>query len=282
MKNNVRSTLLKTTTGHTISVTIFSPEKSNNKSIVISSATGVLQKYYSKFATHFSTLGFTVYTFDYYGIGKSKTKNIKQNTADLYTWALDQAAVIKFAKQEQLQHKITLVAHSIGGQLIGLNPEIHLVDSIVTIASQTGYWKYFKGFYRLRMIVFWYALIPITTPLFGYFPAKKLGLFENLPRHVVYQWRKWGVHPEYMFSEFSDLQFSNIKCNVLSLSFPRDSYAPKETVDWLASKFTNTKVDRRHLIPEDLQIEDVQHFGFFREQFKDSLWQLTENWIGTH
>ncbi|WP_055442795.1 serine aminopeptidase domain-containing protein [Lacinutrix himadriensis] len=282
MKNNVRSTFLKTTSGHTISVTIFSPEKSNNKSIVISSATGVLQKFYAKFAVHFSYLGFTVYTFDYFGIGASNTKHIKHNTATVNTWALDQAAVLKFAKEEQVQHKIILLTHSIGGQLIGLNPEIHLADSIITIASQSGYWKHFKGIPKYRLIAFWYVLIPIITPLFGYFPAKKIGLFENLPKHVVYQWRKWGTHPEYMFGEFNDLQFSNIKCNVLSLSFPRDSYASKASADWLASKFTNTKVDRRHLIPEDLHIEDVQHFGFFREKFKDSLWQLTENWIDTN
>lgn len=282
MKNNSSGLSLTTAAGHVIHVSIFLPEKTNNKSIVISSATGVLQKFYSKFALHFSALGFTVYTFDYYGIGKSSSQNLKQNTADLHTWALDQAAVLTLAKQNHPQHQLTLITHSIGGQLIGLNPEIHLVDSIITIASQTGYWKYFQGFSKIRMLVFWYALIPLTTPIFGYFPAKKLGLFENVPKRVVYQWRKWGIHPEYMFSAFTDLQFSNIKCPVLSLSFPRDTYAPKGAVDWLASKFTNTKVDRRHLIPEDLQIEDVQHFGFFREQFKASLWQFTENWIDSN
>jgi predicted alpha/beta hydrolase len=279
MTNNVSSISLKTTTGHYISVTLFLPKKSNNKSLVISSATGVLQKYYSKFATHFSTLGFTVYTFDYSGIGASNAKHLKKNTANLNTWALDQATILKFAKQEQKHHRITLITHSIGGQLIGLNPEIHIVDSIITVASQTGYWKYFKGFSRFRMLFFWYALIPITTPLFGYFPAKKLGLFENIPKHVVYQWRKWGIHPEYMFGQFEDLQFSKIKCSVLALSFPRDLFASKASVDWLVSKFTNTKVDRRHLIPKNLQIEDVQHFGFFREQFKPSLWKLTKDWI---
>lgn len=282
MKNNVSSTFLKTTTGHSINVSIFLPKKSNNKSIVISSATGVLQKFYSKFAAHFCSFGFTVYTFDYYGIGNSNSKNLKKNAANLNTWALDQAAVLKLVKQNQPHHKITLITHSIGGQLIGLNPEIHIVDSIITVASQTGYWKYFKGFSRLRMLSFWYALIPITTPLFGYFPAKKLGLFENIPKHVVYQWRKWGIHPEYMYGQFNDLQFNAIKCNVLVLSFPRDLFASKASVDWLAAKFTNTKVDRRHIIPEDLQIEDVQHFGFFREKFKDSLWQTTKDWIETN
>ena len=65
--------LIQTPSGHGLGCTCFSPKKSIHKSIIISSATGVLQRYYHKFATHFSQLGYTVYTFDYSGIGKSNT-----------------------------------------------------------------------------------------------------------------------------------------------------------------------------------------------------------------
>ena len=270
---------IETYSKHSISVTKYNPETSNQKSLVISSATGVLQKYYSKFAKHFSTLGYTVYTFDYYGIGESCSVKIKENNVSLNDWANDQASILNLAKQSNPNHKITLITHSIGGQLIGLNSKIHLADSIITIASQTGYWKYFKGINRLRMLSFWYVLIPIATPLFGYFPAKKMGLFENIPKNVVYQWRQWGIHPKYIFREFKTLQFELIKNNVLVLSFPRDSYAPKQAVDWLSDQFKNAQVDRKHIIPEDLNIEDIKHFGFFRSKFKDSLWKSTDEWI---
>ena len=281
MNYSVKNILLATSFQHKISVSIFYPENSSNKSIIISSATGVLQKYYSRFASHFSSLGFTVYTFDYYGIGASNSKSIKHITANLNAWAFDQAAVIKYAKETNPEHKIILITHSIGGQLMGLNAEIKLVDSVITIASQTGYWKYFKGFSRFRMFMFWYVLIPYTTPIFGYFPAKKLGLFENIPKQVAYQWRKWGIHPNYMFGHFknTELYFSTVSCPVLILSFPRDLFASKASVDWLASKLTHAKVDRRHLIPADLNIKDVQHFGYFKKEYQDSLWKLTETWI---
>jgi len=74
-----------------ISVLKFEPQHSNTKSIVISSATGVLQKYYAKFATHFASLGFTVYTFDYSGIGDSKPEHVKYNSSNLNDWGMNQA-----------------------------------------------------------------------------------------------------------------------------------------------------------------------------------------------
>lgn len=262
-------------------VSKFTPKTANNKSIVISSATGVLQRYYFKFATHFSSLGFTVYTFDYSGIGGSKTEKLKLNTCNLNDWAINQADVLAYAKKENPEHKLILVTHSIGGQLIGLNPKIKLADAIIMICSQSGYWKHFKGFNQFKMFLFWHAIIPVLTPLFGYFPAKHFGLFENLPKQVAYQWKKWGKHHDYLLVEEKDrdLHFKRVSCNVLTVSFPRDKFAPKKTVDWLADRFVNAKLDRRHLIPEKLNISDVKHFGFFKDTFKNSLWTLTKNWI---
>ena len=260
---------------HSIFTTQFIPEISNAKSIVIASATGVLQTYYSKFAAHFCALGFTVYTFDYSGIGLSHAKNVKINTSNLFDWASNQSSVLGFAKTKNPEHKITLITHSIGGQLIAFNKNIKLVDSIVTVASQSGYWNLFPGFQKLKMFFFWNFLIPTATPLFGYFPAKKIGLFESLPKQVAYQWRSWGNKQDYFLSEpkKENLQLENVTCSMLILSFSKDNFAPKKTVDWLASVYSFAKVDRQHLIT------NAGHFGFFRARFEDSLWKITEAWI---
>lgn len=79
---------IKTPLGHNLSITVFKPKTSINKSIIISSATGVLQHYYYKFASYFSELGYTLYCFDYSGIGKSNfsSADLKQNTVDLKSW----------------------------------------------------------------------------------------------------------------------------------------------------------------------------------------------------
>lgn len=278
---------ISTPLGHQIGISIFHPKLSNNKSIVISSATGVLQRYYYPFASHFSDLGYTVYAFDYSGIGKSDSsiKNLKQNKIDLESWGKnDQASVIDYVKTQHPNHQIILITHSIGGQIISFNKNINLVDVIITVASQSGYWKHWKGFERFKMLTFWTIIIPTLTVLFGYFPSKKMGLFENLPKRMAYQWKRWGIHKDYMLCEFNteNLEFKNFNKNMLALSFSKDEYASKAAVDWLTNQFINAKIDRRHIIPEELSIPNIGHFGFFRERFKDSLWEMTHSWIEEH
>lgn len=275
---------VKTSKQHSLAVTKFTSSKQGNKSIIISSATGVLQKYYQKIAIHFASLGYPVYTFDYSGIGKSGSKisHLKKNSSTLSEWgSIDQASIIKFVKDELPSNKIILITHSVGGQVLGFNPNYHLIDTIITVASQSGYWKEFEGIHKPKMWLFWHLMVPIITPLYGYFPSKKLGLFENLPKTVVYEWAKWGKHKEYIMGHHSSetTYFDKLKIPILVLSFPRDIYAPKKMVDWLANQFKNAKVDRRHLIPEELGVEEIGHFGFFREKFSNSLWIIIEEWV---
>lgn len=266
---------------HSISTTLFIPTTPNSKNIVISSATGVLQNYYSQFATHFCALGFTVYTFDYSGIGLSQARDIKKNTSNLYHWAANQASVLSYAKTKNPEYKTLLITHSIGGQLIAFNKNINLADAIITVASQSVYWNLFSGFLKIKMFAFWNVLIPLTTPIYGYFPAKKLKLFENLPKQVIYQWRSWGNRKDYFLSQAKkeDLFIDSITCPMLVLSFPNDDFAPKQTVDWLANLFTNAKVKREHIEPQALNIADIGHFGFFRKRYEHTLWVMTEQWI---
>ena len=147
-----------------------------------------MQHYYHKFANHFSTLGYTVYTFDYSGIGKSNKSisNLRKNTFNLKAWGdNDQSSIVAYAKSQNPNHKIIIITHSVGGQILAFNKKLSQVDSIITVASQSGYWKYWQGYGRFRMFAFWYILIPTLTPIFGYFPAKKIKLFENLPKEMT-------------------------------------------------------------------------------------------------
>ncbi|WP_340202164.1 alpha/beta fold hydrolase [Ascidiimonas sp. W6] len=274
---------LKTSLGHVLHVVKYKGQ-SKKASFVISSATGVLQKYYHNFALHLQQEGYTVYTFDYYGIGDSggNEKDLKENTVTLSDWSkIDQASVIEFAKKQTPDRKIYLVTHSIGGQLFGLNPNHHMVDKVLMVASQSGYWRYYKGIHYPKMWLFWHALIPSLTPLFGYFPSKKLGLFENIPKNVAYEWMRWGKHPCYMLGHLSNDAhfFDKIKIPIKILTFPRDIYAPVAAAKWLGLQFQNAQVTHQHIIPEIENLPEIGHFGFFRTKFKDSLWKGTIDWF---
>jgi predicted alpha/beta hydrolase len=284
LKIEVKELNVQTENGNSIAVSKFFSKSPVKNVIVISSATGVLQKYYSRFAQFCASKAAVVYTFDYSGIGKSisSTKALKKMEGNLQTWGQqDQAAIVGFAKKEHPEAKITLITHSVGGQILGFNANYELLDHVVMVASQSGYWKDFKGFNRLKMWLFWYVLIPLFTPLFGYFPAKKLGLFENLPKGMVYEWASWGKQKTYMMHFKNErFLFDRIKLPILSWSFPGDSFAPIETVDWLMKQYKNAQITRKHYPKENKK--QPGHFGFFKPAFKELLWEENLNWILTN
>jgi len=269
--------------GHSVIASKFVAEAGGDYSMVITSATGVLQKYYSKFAVFIASKGITVYTFDYYGIGKSSNseEELKNNNVTAIRWGQnDQAAVVAMAKKENPKTKLILVGHSIGGQLLGFNPNYHMIDKVILVASQTGYWKDFKGLHIIKMLLFWHVIIPIFTPVFGYFPAKKLGLFENLPKKVVNEWASWGKHPNYLMRSYNKQShlFDKFQVPILALSFSKDTYAPKKTVDLLVALYKNASIKRVHHKPL-ARGRHVKHFGFFKAWAQEPFWDQCINYI---
>ncbi|MBC2839758.1 alpha/beta fold hydrolase [Robiginitalea sp. SC105] len=273
---------IPTPAGHRLAGTLFRPEgNGTGHSILISSATGMLQKFYFSYARHFASLGYTVLTFDYWGIGDSggDPATLRANPHDLIHWGSnDQTAATRFLSGMSPGSNITLVTHSIGGQLAGFNQAHELLGKIILVASQSGYWNHYSHWHKIKMWAFWHLMIPGLSPLFGYFPAKKLGLFENLPKNMVYQWNRWGKHPEYLNVERESgaYHFGEVRAPVLSLSFPGDPLAPVEAVDWLNAQYRAAALTRVHYTEEGLK---PGHFGYFREAFRDTLWSRTHNWI---
>lgn len=284
MAVEVKEFNLQTANGYAIAVSKFLTNKQTDYAIVISSATGVLQKYYANFASFCASKGVTVYTFDYSGIGKSdsSTTHLKNPLITLTSWGEnDQASVVALAREENPDAQLTLITHSVGGQILGFNKNHHLLDKVLMVASQGGYWEGFKGIHKAKMWLFWYFLIPVLTSPFGYFPSKKLGLFENLPKHMVYEWASWGKKKRYMtYDKNVQLLFSRIKLPILMWSFPKDSFAPQELVDWLAKQYDNSDITRRHY--SETEPNQPGHFGFFKPDFKETFWQQNLNWIFTN
>ncbi len=283
MEIQIKEIRIPTKLGHTLAVTKFVPTQSTNYVLVISSATGVLQKYYSRFASYVASQGALTYTFDYHGIGKSNstTKALKENVSNAMSWGSnDQAALVAHAKKEYPHLKLILVAHSIGGQLLGFNPNYHMIDKVVLVASQTGYWKDFNGLHKIKMWLFWYIIIPVFTSVPGYFPAKKLGLFENLPKQVAYEWGTWGKHTNYLMHSYTKEThfFEKLQMPMLALSFSKDSYAPKKTVDLLLEHYKSASIVRKHYKPLDGG-RHVKHFGFFKAWAQQPFWEQCLNYI---
>ena len=272
---------IKTTNLNLITAQIY--EAGKNTVLIISSATGVKQGFYKKFADFVSANGITVITFDYSGIGLSLKKPIKQIKSSASDWGKnDLEAVIKFTKENYPNAKITLLGHSIGGQIIGLAKSSSEVQKIILLAAQSGYWKLWKGFDRVKMWANLHILIPSLNNLFGYLPPKRITGMENLPKNVAKQWSGWCRNPNYLFDKVSpqDLFFKNVSAKAIAISIENDYYAPKNAVDFLTEKYENAEeIKKLHLRPTEYNTNAIGHFGIFREKFENTLWKQLMNEI---
>ncbi|EAY31150.1 alpha/beta hydrolase family protein [Microscilla marina] len=274
---------LKITTpdGHPLAVTSFNPAGAPKAVVMINSAMGVLRQYYNKFAAFLANEGFQVYSYDYRGIGGSSPKSLRGFEASIHQWGIvDVNTMIEYATVQHPNLPLTAIGHSVGGQALGLAPSCQKVQAIMLVASQVGNWAYWdKG--RTKLKFFWKYMLPYLAKLFGYFPAKKLGMFENLPKGVAIEWSQWGSHPDYLFAYDFEVpkQHSELEVPLLSWSFTDDGYAPIRAVKALLNRYNKADITHRHLAPQDLGVNRIDHFGFFREKFKDSLWADSVEWL---
>lgn len=259
-----------------IALTVFESNRSLDV-LIIASATGVKKNFYKKFASYVASCGVTVITFDYLGIGQSLNTHIRRHTNNISDWGeKDLEAVIQYAARRYAGLRLTILGHSIGGQLAGLAPSSALANKIVLVAAQSGYWDFWKGFGKLKMWATWFLLFPFLTKLFGYMPSKKFSGMENLPGNVARQWSLWGRNPNYLFAYVPESKqyYAGISCPITSFSIENDDYAPKEAVQWFSHRYSASEIKMIHLQPADYATKHIGHFGIFNAKFENSIWQI--------
>lgn len=262
---------------YSIAVTEFLSDNPNANCVIIASATGVKQNYYHNFSKFLSHNNYSVFTFDYGGIGDSKPESLKKFSTTATNWAQnDFESVVQYVKSKNPDSKIFIITHSIGGQLIGLVPSNNLFDGVIMAVSQSGSWIHWKGFERLKMQFLWYVTIPLFCRIFNYLPSSHFTRMEDLPKEMALEWAKWCKKPNYHFDCIDNVKehYDKIKCKIISYSIDNDFYATVPAVNWIASQFKNAEVTRTHLKAEDFGVKDIGHFGFFKNRFKDSIWNV--------
>lgn len=267
--------------GYRLAATRFVAQGPCRANVLITGAMGVRQDYYADFALSLAEQGFAVTTFDYRGMGRSRTGSLRGFDTDIITWAeQDVDAMIGAARAQDAP--LYLVSHSLGGQILGLVPRRHEVDAMFTVASGTGYYKHNKVM-PLQVRFLWYVAMPLYTRLFGYFPGKRLRKVGDLPRGVALQWARWCKHPDYIVDERGQPMrdgHANIRIPIFGLSFEDDEYIPKPAIDQLHGFYREARIERRHLEPGDIGVRRIGHFGFFKPQYRESLWPIAFEWLG--
>ncbi len=285
MEPRIDSTLrIPALDGFELAATLYEPCSSTEPSgespvVLINSATAVRRGYYDAYARFLAAEGFTVLTYDYRGIGGSRPKRLSRFQAHMRQWGeQDMAGVLDWISLHLRPRRLLTVGHSVGGQLVGLAENNDRIDALLMVGSQSGWWGHWPLSSRYRIGLNWF-LIPLVTRIFGYLPGA-FGTKEDLPGGVAREWARWGRRRTYLMeSEERRAGFRRVRRPLLAYSFSDDDYAPRPAVEGLLDFYSEADIFHRHIRPRDIGVDAIGHFGFFRDKFRDPLWQDTAAWL---
>lgn len=264
------------TDGFPLSASWFSPPEPEHLLLIVP-ATGVRRHLYEPFARFLSGRGIAALTWDWRGTGDSRPAHLRGFEASMRHWAeRDLAGVISWAVCRSPRIRLYALRHSFGGQSVGLAPNADRLEALVTVAAQSGYWGHWPRPQRYAYALLWYAGMPILSRLLGYFPSRRLGFGEDLPRGVALQWAQWCRSPGYLGDYEGHRSFD---APILALSFSDDRFAPRAAVEALHTRYGSANLVYRHLTPGDVGTDHVGHFGFFREGRVSRLWDEAVAWL---
>ena len=265
--------------GATLAARLYAGVGAIQGAVLIGGAMGVKQDYYAPFAGWLATQGFAVMSFDYRGVGESRsaahTKSLRGLDADLFSWAGDYDCAIDALRERAPGVPLYLIGHSLGAQLPGLLHNRDRIDGLLSVAAGSGYWRDNAPPLKRIVLYFWYGLVPVATTLFGYFPGKRLGKVGDLPRGVILQWRRWCMDLRYVVGAEGAAvrtQFEQVRFPVVALSITDDELMTERGTHVLVDSYANAPRRVERVAPADVQAKRIGHFGFFRDQFKSSLW----------
>ena len=251
--------------------------------VVINPATAVRADYYHRYARFLSGQGFAVLTYDYRGIGESRQGNLRRwRQFGKFDWGrLDCEAALAWASRQYPDWPLHVVAHSIGGVLVGLAPSAARVQRIYSVGSQYAYWPDY-GAGKAGMWLRWHLLMPLLTAIFGYFPARRLGWHEDLPARAACEWafRPARIEDSYPGQRDAVLaSFAAVQADILAVGLSDDAFGTPAALRRLLAYYRNSC--RQHVViaPADLGLPAIGHFAWFHERFRDTLWQESLVWL---
>jgi len=264
-----------------LGATLFHPRGESERAVSIQAAAGVKQTYYADFADYLAGRGFTVLTYDYRGIGRSKPTSLKGYGATMRDWAeRDIPAAFGALERAAPGTRLMAIGHSFGGQIYGLVPQRERIAAALAVGSQSGYWRHWGGLRKLGMWAFTHVAVPAVTHLHGYAAASRIGMGEDLPAGVALEWARWCRHPEYVVGALGAYaDYARFRAPLRIVSATDDAYAPLRAVEALLKLYPSARGEIRRVAPQEVGAQRIGHFGFFREGFRDTLWRESADWL---
>jgi predicted alpha/beta hydrolase len=252
--------------------------------VIINPATGVLARYYHYYARFLAEAGFDVLTYDYRGIGLSRPARLRGCGYRWRDWGqLDFDAAIRFAKAHRRDGELLVVGHSVGGFLPGLAEHGPLVERMLTVGAQYGYWRDYARERRASLFLKWHVAMPAVTSLFGYFPGRRLGWSEDLPAGVANEWSFKKARTELSYPRQDRAlvlnQFAGFQAPILAVVVSDDELGTLQAVRRTLAYYSRAPKQEVVLSPGDFGVSAIGHFSLFHMRFARSFWADTLCWL---
>lgn len=256
--------------------------------VLVAPGMAIAQVFYAPIAQALAAQGWRVLTLDLRGIGASRPAgSLRGFAADLQTWAEQDLAGALDELARRVPHgPLHALAHSLGGQLLGLVPGRERLASAVLVAAGSGYWRSNAARTRWRAPLLWHGIAPAALALAGWFPGRRLGLIGDVPHGAMAQWRRWCLHPEYLMGEPRlgsawRAQYAAWRVPMLGLALADDELLSVPAIAKLLSFYTSADPRFRVLHARDAGLPALGHFGYFRPR-SAALWADLYHWFEEH
>ena len=262
---------------YSLAAHLFEPQISNQKVLLINSATGVKQQIYFSVAQFFADHGFTVITYDYRGIGLSKPHKTRGFEASMRVWGTtDYQALTDYIKSNFEDYKKYCLGHSVGALILGMNPDSEIFEEFIFVGTQNA----FVGNLRLKTKIEAYLGFGIVQPLFtvllGYFPASWFGLGESLPSGSAFDWRILILNKKStnnLLEKSADFS-KKLRQKVLVIWAEDDAWLTEKGVkSLLENTYANLRPTYRHIYTSESEKGEIGHVNFFRS-YNRKLWKI--------
>ncbi|MEO1087395.1 MAG: alpha/beta hydrolase, partial [Acidobacteriota bacterium] len=251
--------------------------------VQIHPATAVSRGIYVKYARFLASRGFTVITFDYRGTGDSLRVPIRAFSGRMRHWGeRDIEGVLRFVAERYPDYRHLCVAHSVGGQVLGLAPSVGRLHAVWAVATQWGTWRLWPAPRKYVYKVLFHGIAPALVRATGYFPGRFLGM-GDLPGTIGLDWMRWCRSAHYIQDdEGRPLRpyFGLLNARVRWNGFTDDpTFGPPKAVGHMPSLYPNGRHQVRIIDPGEVGQGPIGHFGFFRSRFAGSLWPQSADWL---
>ena len=272
---------LTTADARRLPATVYRPAASNGIAIQVNSATLVPRGYYRAFAEFLCSRGFTVLTYDCRAVAVSG-KDLRHETSGVVDWGRhDQPAATVWLRGNLPGLRLAIVAHSLGGQILGLSPWTREAKAILMVGTAHGYWRDWPLRMRTRFFARNLFSLPLQILMHGYAPN---GMGPGLPlsAQAVRDFARFQRHPHFFCDEQGrPLRPHNdeLRMPLRHITFSDDEVVPPTGIIKLDMFYPHAQWKHEHRTPADYGVARVGHFGFFRRSMPVAAWEDVAAWL---